>query len=196
VIGLDEALEKFQREHPSGVSGAPARDSSSDRPQSPPAAGLPTQAGPTSLRSGPNPAPSDGELDQTENASPSPGVDAIDAIIESFWKENSAGDSRERLSELGRSSNRSPDVLPIIRLAVWPSSRSELSLAGSDRRTDDVLPPGAETGKDQPDLALTSLVVAAMATEWVHACRWHRTVRPGWLGKVGNPVRRRRAVIK
>ena len=39
VIGLDEALEKFQRENPNGVSGAPARDSASDRPDSPPAAG-------------------------------------------------------------------------------------------------------------------------------------------------------------
>ena len=52
VIGLDEALEKFQRENPNGVSGAPARDSSSDRPESPPAAGQPTQGGPTSLQSG------------------------------------------------------------------------------------------------------------------------------------------------
>ncbi len=196
VLGLDEALEKFQRENPNGVSGAPARDSSSDRPESPPAAGVPTQGGPTSLRSSPDPVPSGGEPDQTENASPSLGVEAIDAIIESVWKEDRAGDSRERLSELGRSSGPSHDVPPIIRVVVAPFPRSELRLAGSDRRTGGVLPPVPEAGKDQPNLALTSLVVATMATEWVHACRWHRTVRPAWPGKVGNPVRRRRAVIK
>ena len=88
VIGLDEALEKFQRENPNGVSGAPARDSASDRPDSPPAAGLPTQGGPTSLKSGPDPVPSGGEPDRTENASPSLGVEAIDAIIESVWGED------------------------------------------------------------------------------------------------------------
>jgi hypothetical protein len=196
VIGLDEALEKFQREHPTGISGAPARDSTSDRPQSPPAAGLPSQSGPTSWKSGSDPVPSGDELDQTENASPSPGVEAIDAIIESVWGKDRADDSRERLSEMGWRSGRSHDVLSAIRLAVSPSPRSELPLAGSDRRTGELLPPVPETGKDQPDLALTSLVVATMATECVHACRWHRNVRPSWPGKVGHPVRRRRAVIK
>jgi hypothetical protein len=178
VIGLDEALEKFQREHPSGVSGAPARDSSSDRPQSPPAAGLPTQGGPTSLRSSPNPVPSGDELDQTENASPSPGVEAIDAIIESVWSEDRAGDSRERLSEMGWPSGRSHDVLSPILLAVSPSSRSELSLAGSERWTGDVLPPVAQTNKDQPDLALTSLVVAVLTAEWGHRRRVQKTAKP------------------
>ena len=38
VIGLDKALEQFQRDNPNGVSGAPARDSASDRSDSPPAA--------------------------------------------------------------------------------------------------------------------------------------------------------------
>ena len=70
--------------------------------------------------------------------------------------------------------------------------RSPAPIAGPARS----FRPAHETGKDEPDLALTSLVVATMATEWVHACRWHRTVRPGWPGKVGNPVRRRRVVIK
>ena len=70
VIGLDEALEQFRRENPNGVSGAPARDSASDRPESPPAAGAPAQGGPTSLKSGSQPgserrrARSDGEREQ------------------------------------------------------------------------------------------------------------------------------------
>jgi hypothetical protein len=179
VIGLDEALEKFQREHPNGVSGAPARDSSSDRPQSPPAAGLPAQGGPTSGKSGSDSAPSGDELDQTENASPSPGADAIDAIIESVWGKDRAGDSPERPSQVGWPSGRLHDVLSAIRLAVSPSSRSELSLAGSNRRTDEVLPPIAETGKDQPDLALTSLVVAVLTAEWGHRRRVQKTAKSG-----------------
>jgi hypothetical protein len=49
VLALDGALEKLQRENPNGVSGAPTRDAVSDRADSPPAAGLPAQGGPTSL---------------------------------------------------------------------------------------------------------------------------------------------------
>jgi hypothetical protein len=76
------------------------------------------------------------------------------------------------------------------------SSRSALPFTGSDRWTGEALPLGPDIGKDQPDLALTSLVVATMATEWVHACRWHRAIRPEQPGKAGNSVRRRRALIK
>jgi len=177
VIGQDEALEQFRRENPNWVSGAPARDSASDRPDSPPAASLPTQGGPTSSNSDSNQAPSDGELDQTKEPSPTSGVEAIDMAISSLCGEDRASDSR----------GRSHDVLPAIRLVVSHSPRSrlperimgepksstrfELPLAGSDRRTGEVLPPGREPGKDELDLALTSLAVATMATDWVHAFR-------------------------
>jgi hypothetical protein len=52
--------------------------------------------------------------------------------------------------------------------------------------------------KDRADesVALRSVVVAWMATEWVQSRPWHHMIRPGWAGRVGNPVRRRRAVIK
>ena len=181
VLGLDEALEKFQRENPNGVSGAPARDSSSDRPASPPAAGLPTQGGPTSLKSGPNPVPSHAEPDQTENALSSLGVEAIDTIIESVWGEDKAGDSRERLSHTSRPTGHSHDVLPIIRVVDVPSPRSEFPLAGSDRRTGEILPLGPETRNDEPRLALTSLVVAVLAAEWGHGLRAKRQPPGRWL---------------
>ncbi len=45
VIGLDKAMEKFRRENPNGVSGAPARDAASDRAESPPAAACPPRVG-------------------------------------------------------------------------------------------------------------------------------------------------------
>jgi len=215
VIGLDEALEQFQRENPNGVSGAPARDSASGRSDSPPAAGAPAQGGPTSLKSGSNLVPSGGEPDRTENASPSLDVEAIDAIIQSLWREDRASDNRARLSDTGRPSGRSRDEVPLVRPVIAHSpdqgprtafvlSPSSLVLSlqsrGQAPRTKDQGPsvhsPCREPGKDEPDLASMSLAVATMATEWIHACRWHRTVRPGWSGRVGNPVRRRRVVIK
>jgi hypothetical protein len=42
----------------------------------------------------------------------------------------------------------------------------------------ELLPPGAETGKDQPDLALTSLVVAILTAEWGHRRRVKNTANP------------------
>ena len=207
VIGLDEAIEKFQRDNPNGVSGAPARDSASDRSDSPAAATPPAQGAPTSLKSGSNPIPSTDEPDPTKQPSPTTAVEAIDTVISSLWGQDRAGDSREQLSDTGRPSGHSHDVLPPIRLVLSPSPdqgpgtkneepRTKLLLTGFDRRTGAVLPPVPEPGKDEPDLAAMSLAVAMMGTEWLHACRWNRTVRPEWSGRVGNPVRRRRVVIK
>ena len=99
----------------------------------------------------------------------------IDAIIESIWGEDRAGDSRGRLSRMGRRSGRSHDVLAPIRLVDAPSPRSELPLAGSDRCSGEVLAPGPETDKDEPNLALTSLVVAVLAAEWGHGLRAKET---------------------
>jgi len=193
VIGQDEALEQFRRENPNGVSGAPARDSASDRPDSPPAAGVPIQGRPSRLKSGSNQAPSGGETDRTEEPSPTTGVEAVDMVISSLWGEDRASDCPGRLSHTGRPSNRSHDSLPRIRLVVSPSP--DQGPRNKEQGTS-VLPRGREPGKDEPDLALTSLLVATMATEWVRACRWHRTARPGRPGRVGNPVLRRRVVIK
>ncbi len=133
VLGLDEALEKFQRENPNGVSGAPARDSSSDRPDSPPAAGLPTQGGPTSWKSGGEWRVVGDGIDAIIESVWGPSPDTrhpisdcggIDAIIESVWGEDRAGDSRGRLSEMGWPPGRWHDVPPIIRVVDAPSHRS------------------------------------------------------------------------
>ena len=192
VIGLDKALEQFWRDNPNGVSGAPARDAASDRADSPPAADAPAQGGPTSSESGSNVVPGGDEPDRTENRSKSLDVEAIDAIIQSVWGEDRSSASREQLSDTGQPPGRSHDVLVRIPLVLPPSTDH------GQWTTDNgpsVLPLGPETGNDEPDLALRSLVVATMATEWLHACRWHRTVRPGRPGRAGNPVRRRRVVI-
>ena len=205
VIGLDEALEKFQRDNPNGVSGAPARDSASDRSDSPAAATPPAQGAPTSLKSGSNPVPSTDEPDPTKEPSPTTAVEAIDTVISSLWREDRASDSRQQLPDASGPAGRSDDALLPIRLVIPPSldqgprtrdqgPGTKLLLARSDRRTDAVLPPVPEPGKDEPDLASMSLAVAMMGTEWVHACRWHRTVRPRRPGMSVIPVRRRRVV--
>ncbi len=209
VIGLDEALEKFQQENPNGLSGAPARDTASDRSDSPAATAPPAQGAPTSLKSGSNPNPSTDEPDPTKEPRPTTAVEAIDTVISSLWGQDRASDSREQLSETDRTSGRSDEALLPIRMVIPPSPdqgpgtrdrgqdqgpRTKLLLAHFDRRTGAVLPPVPEPGKDEPDLASTSLAVAMMGTEWVHACRWHRTVRPGRPGMSVIPVRRRRVV--
>ena len=205
VIGLDEALEQFQRDNPNGVSGAPARDAASDRSDSPAAAAPPAQGAPTSLKSGSSSVPSTEDSDRTESATPSAQLEAIDAIIQSVWGQDRPTDSRRRVSEAARPSGHWADALPLVQPVVSPSPdqgpgtedqgpTTKLLLSRFDHRTRAVLPPVPEPGKDQPDLASTSLVVAAMATEWFHAYRWHRAVRPGWSGRVVNLVRRRRGV--
>ena len=192
VIGLDKALEQFWRDNPNGVSGAPARDAAGDRADSPPAADAPAHGGPTSPKSGSDLVPGGDEPDRTEYQNKSLDVEAVDAIIESVWGEDGSSAKRAQLSRTGQPSGRSHDVSSPIPLVVLPSTDNGPRTTDNGRS---VLPLGFETGNDEPDLALKSLVVAAMATEWLRTCRWHRTVRPGRPWRVGNPVRRRRVVI-
>ena len=179
VLGLDEAIQKFQRDNPGGVMGAPARDASSDRADSPPAAAPPAQSGPTSLKSNPAPVPSGGGAVQTE--------EAVDAIIESGWGENGERDSRGRLSYMGQLSGRLDGKLPVVRVVDSPPPRSDLPFASTGRITGDVLPPVSGTGKDEPNLAFASLVVAGVAAEWGYRRRLNAIAGPvAELGSQGN----------
>jgi FG-GAP-like repeat len=191
VIGLDEAMEQFRRENPNGVSGAAAPGTAGGRSDSPPAAGVPAQGGPTSLKLSPNRDPNGDESEQTESGSSDVDVDALDAIIQSVWVEGRAGDIRERLLRMGPPAERVHDAMPRIRVIDLPfprslspdqvvgqpksSVRSQVPFVGSDRWIGEVVLRVPEPGKDEPDLALTSLVVAMGATRWVHAHRWCRT---------------------
>ncbi len=195
VIGLDEAIQQFHRENPNGVSGPPARDPAGDRPDSPPAAGIPAQGAPSSLKSGTNPLPNGGDRDAIQKMKLSTPVEVIDAVIHIMWAEDQATDSRARLSQ---TSARSHDVLASARPVITYSprslsldefvgerksaTRSELLLVSVDRGVREVLPV-REQGMGEPALAATSLFVATVATHWGYACRWHRTERPGWPGR-------------
>ncbi len=192
VIGLDKALEQFWRDNPNGVSGAPARGNASDRSDSPAAADAPAQGGPMNPKSGSNLVPGGDEPDPTENQNKCLDVEAVDAIIESVWGEDRSSAKRAQLSRTGQPSGRSHDVSSPIPLVVLPSTDNGPRTPDNGRS---VLPLGFGAGNDEPDLAIKSLVVAAMATEWLRTCRWNRTVRPGRPWRVGNPVRRRRVVI-
>jgi hypothetical protein len=211
VIGLDEALEQFMREHPNGVSGLPAPDSASDRPDPPPATGAPARGGPTSLKSSPNQLPSSDDSDRTEHASPSVEVEAIDAVIQS-WGHGRARGRRGPILHAGRPSERASDALATVPADILPSlwsmsrkrivgepkvlRRTEFLATGSHRRNDAALRPIPEPGNDEPDLALASMAVAVLSTEWVHAYRRHGAYRLRRSGRFVNPVRRRRAVIE
>jgi FG-GAP-like repeat len=177
VIGLDKALEQFWRDNPDGVSGAPAPGTASDHADSPPAADAPAQGGPTSLKSGSEMVPSGDEPDRAENPSPGIRVESIDAAVHVMWGEDAP---RDRPVDAAKSE-------PCIITARTEPRPPALG------PTDAVI---LEAGKDQPDLAIKSLVVAKMATEWLRACRWDRTPRLERPGRVGNPIRRRRVVIK
>ena len=195
VLGLDEAIEQFQRENPNGVSGAPAGDSGTDHADSPPAAGPPAQGGPTSMKSSPDQVPESGEPDRTENASPSFGVEAIDAIIQSFWKEDRASgrpgatilpSSDRQIVSRRAAPDPSRGLAPPAVASVGSNhpraegfSQPALPRVGTARRIGEVLPRVIENDKPEPAPALAFLVVATMAHEWVHARRWHRTIRLG-----------------
>jgi hypothetical protein len=209
VIGLDEALEQFMREHPNGVSGLAPRDSTSDRPDPPPAAGAPAQDGPRSLRSSPIPVPNNDDSDRTGNGGSSVDVEAIDAVIQS-WGEGRAQDRRRPLLHADRPSERASDALAAVPAEILPSlwsmapkrivdepkvlRRTELLATGSHRHNDAVLRPVSGPCKDEPDLAATSVAVAMMATEWLHARRWRCNDRSGLSGTAMDPVRHRRPV--
>ena len=170
VIGLDEAFEQFQRENPNGVSGAPARDAASDRSDSPPAASVPAQGGPTSLKSGPNQLPSGGELDATEAASPSAGVEAIDAVIRSFWGEDRAGDRREQRSHTsGRSHDVPPPVRPVISYSPWSLSPDEIVGEPKSSARSSSASPAPNTGAVQSSRRSASRRPVSRAWPW---CLW------------------------
>ena len=142
-----------------------------------------TQGGPTSLKSRSDPGPTESKPDRIGDLSPD--VEAIDAIIQSVWGEERCSASRERLFNTERPSASSHDVLPPVRLIDSLSPRS-LPLNriqfSSDRRNRAGLPLCFEKGNDEPDLTLTSLIAATVATEWLLAWRWDRTRRSGRSG--------------
>jgi hypothetical protein len=180
VLGLDEAVEPFQRDNPNRVSAAPARDSEGDRPDAPPAGVVPAQGGPTNLKSGANPGQGGGERDATENTRRSAaGPEAVDAIIESVW-----GDAKMRT---GTSEHRQ---LSVVSCQLSLESHTRQRARSSEQRTTDNEPRMADDGLFAP-----SLLVAMIATQWLHGRPWHRDGRPGWSGRTGDAVRRRGLVI-
>jgi hypothetical protein len=198
VLGLDEALEKFQKDNPNGVSAAPARDSVvpdqsshpaardsspvGDRSDASPGAEIPSQAGPTSSNSGPNQIPGAGERGATENARPSASAaEAVDAMIESVWGvaeicSLSAGPCLLSWAQREFSTATSrPFAL---------NHKTDQNSRRSEQRTTDNEPRMANNG-----LLAPSLLVATMSMQWVHASRRHQTGRTGWSGRIARTAR-------
>jgi hypothetical protein len=191
ILGLEEALQQFQRENPNGVSAAPARDSAAsehesshhaprdvspagDRTDAAPSADVPAQGGPASSNSGASQTPSTGERDATENPSPSAaGAEAVDAIIQSVW-------GHEELGK-GISEHRQ---LSVVSCQLSVESHNRQRARSSQQRTTDYEPRTADNG-----LLAPSLLVAAMSMQWVQMGGWKRNVRPRRSGRMGLPLR-------
>ncbi len=218
VIGLDQALEQFQREHPNGIAGAQARDPAGDGLASPAPAGAPAHGEPTRPEYAPNPLPGDVELDPEAKSSNKRGVEAIDAVIHSAWGDEGASKSREGHFRWWRLTGFSIEARPPIPLfrsssglwcshdrtsseartssKAWLSPSLERYLAGPNQLTPAVRAPGNAIDNNDPDPLLMSLACATIATEWARTCRRHRHVPGPWPAELGNPVSRRRTVIR
>jgi hypothetical protein len=204
VLGLDEALEKFQKDNPNGVSAAPARDSVvpdhsshpaprdaspvGDRSDASPGTEIPSQSGPTSSNSGPSPIPSAGERGATENARPfASAAAAVDAMIESVWGEAEICP----LSVVRGPLSWAQGEFSLLRSQPFGvGDKTDRQSHRSEQRTTDNEPRMADHGLLSP-----SLLVATLSTKWVLAGGRLRTGRPWWSGRIGNAVRTRRLLI-
>jgi hypothetical protein len=153
VLGLDEALERFRRENPGGLSGAGAGSArpAGDRPESPATPGAPAQGVPSSLRSAPELLPNEGAGDGRVEPSPTARVAVIDAAIGSLWGEGARPDR--------------PVGAPAAAIERVPlGSAGAAPSRGSVGAAPLLIIP--EPGKDEPGLGSAPILVALLAAEW------------------------------
>jgi hypothetical protein len=200
VLGLDEAIEQFQREHPNGLSGPSDRDSpsdqgshpaprdvppASDRTDAPPNAAVPSQGGPASLNSGAIQGPTGAEREATDTARPpASAVEAVDATIESVWADDAPDSTSNELSAAPRSLEMRTGTSESCQLSVVSCQSSVVSChlrvterhdrgdPNNGQRTTDNEPRMADNGLLGP-----SVLAATISVQCVHPSRWHRTGR-------------------
>jgi hypothetical protein len=153
VLGLDEALERFRRENPGGLSGAGASSArpAGDRPDSSSSPGAPAQGVPSSLRSAPELVPSEGAGDGRVEASPTVTAEMIDAAIESLWGEGARPDR--------------PVGAPAAAIERVPIGSAGGAPSRGSVRTARFLII-AEPGQDEPGLGSAPLLIALLAAGW------------------------------
>jgi hypothetical protein len=149
---LDEALERFRRENPGGLSEAAAASPAGDRPAAPSSPSAPTQGVPSSQRSAPELLPSGGAGDGRVEPSPTAKAAVIDAAIGSLWGEGARPDR-----PVGAPAGAAIDRVPI-GSAVAAASRGSVEAARF------LINP--ERGQDEPGLGSASLLIALLGAEW------------------------------
>jgi hypothetical protein len=154
VLGLDEALERYRRENPGGLSGAGSGSArpAGDRPESPASPSAPAQGVPASQRSAPDRLPSGGAGDGHVEPSPMARAEVIDAAIGSLWGEGARPDRPVR----------APAATAIERVPI--GSAGAAPCRGSLEAARFLII--SEPGQDEPGLGSASLLVALLAAEW------------------------------
>jgi hypothetical protein len=186
VLGLDEALERFRRENPGGLSGAGAGSArpAGDRQEAPASPGAPAQGVPSSLRSAPGLLPSGDAGDGRVEATPTAKAAAIDVAIGSLW---GAGARADR--PVGA------PAAAIERVLIGSAGAAPSRGSGEAARLLII----SEPGRDEPGLGSGSLLIALLAAEWgsrrrsgssrrglSHGGNGERTgIRAFWEGSVG-----------
>jgi hypothetical protein len=176
VLGLDEAIEKFQRENFNGAGQAPIRDAAGRQPEPPAGSPPPAQGGSTSSSPSLKRGNRGSEPEMTEAA--------IDAVIQLVWgheqSQKGVGALQKGVAKLLGDERVDHPAWP------WVAKNVPDAFVKCD--------PFVRCPRLQSPV-LRSLVVTALASHWVHAHWRHQSVRTGRCGKVGKPGSRPRAVI-
>jgi hypothetical protein len=155
VLGLDEALERFRRENPGGLSGAGAGSArpGGDRPEAPATPGAPAQGVPSSLRWAPEQLPRSGAGDGRLEPSPTAKAAVLDAAIETLWSEG---------ARLDRPVGASAAAIERVPISSAGGALSRGSV-GAARLPLLIL---REPGRDEPGLGSAAVLIALLAAEW------------------------------
>ncbi len=170
VLGLDQLFDRFMRANPNGLSGALR---GSDRPESSATQGSPAPGNPPASASGPAPPGQRGDHDGARGSNAAETSQAVDSIIQSFWKEacssaQSLPAGRERA--LDPRIGGGPDVRVVTSWDTVLQAHDSPSESNVDRRvamTRTLRGPA----KDAPSLAAPFAFVV-LANEWA---RWRLT---------------------
>ncbi len=171
VLGLDEIFDRFMRENPNGLSGALG---GSDRPESPASPGSPAPGNPPAPPSAPAAPAQSGDNDGAHGSNAAETSKAVDAIIESLWKEEASSGQSGQSAGWKRAPDSTIDGVPELRVGTSWETVSQAHDSPSEfnvyRRVAVTLPLRGP-GKDEPSLA-APLAFIVLANEWA---RWRLT---------------------
>ncbi len=187
VLGLDQALERFLRENPNGLSGAL---DPSDHQESAATPGILAPGNPTASPTAPTPPAQSGGLDRAHGSSDSEKSKAVDATIESLWREDV---SSGQFPGWKRSPDATIDAAPELRVVFVPETvpfayDSTAESNGFRPGHNAVTPAHRGPGKDEPNL-VAPLALVVLASGWARSHLVSRLNR-SHMPKEGTPRHR------